>query len=827
MALLVAAPVLAQISITGVSTAEIPAGRNSLAFDGTVYLETLAGSPVRGRFISASGVALGAPFSIAGGNEGYTGWSTVTAGGSANDPMFLVTYLSTTGSGHTEFGRIVRYGSGTPTVTDRVPLGWIGIDSNGAEKASAAWTGTDWIVGIRLTGLVPQPHVVRFSPNLGVSQPTPIGDGVNYQSWPGVACATTDACLAAGYGDIAPIFGVIYSRLFRKSDFSGIGDVFYLDDHTSRADDPSVTFNKQINAFAATWYQNNYAYLRTIDTIGNMSAHKLYRQDPGWGAGDLTIRYNDASRTSLLTVKGWGAGLYVVELDDTLSPKAAASLVVAWDGKWPSYNPAIAMDPISSRWLVATQQTGGMRGGLVQAGGGTTVPPPPPPPPAGPSISALNPSHVLPPLAGTSVTWTATASGGSGTLLYRFERWREGTGWQEMRAYDASPSAVILAVSGNQAVRVSVKVSGSSADADAQSNAVYFVAGVSRALSLNAAGGGDVFAYHGTDGGGYLLSGNLGTFTELNHGYGWGAGSSVVTADFNGDGLSDILTYNAATGYALRGINNGDTTFTFTEYGWAAGLTVVAGDFNGDGRDDIFTYSKATGNWTKQFTDASWVFQQTSGVWSRNWEVYTGDFNADGITDIFVYNKTPGNADTGRYVRALNAPNGAFSAYVEGSLRWWTGWTVMPGDFDGDSRTDLLLYGTDGRWYKVFFPTNTGPERYVNGQWSLGWTPRVGDFTGDRKDDVFVYNQTTGDWYVVVSTGDGWLYNHAPFVWAGGFVPTVTDINRDGLADLIVYNPADGRWFQIISSAIPAQFGYYTGAAMETGLQMIASLSGR
>ena len=510
--------------------------------------------------------------------------------------------------------------------------------------------------------------------------------------------------------------------------------------------------------------------------------------------------------------------------------------VLAGDG---NFNPMMAASTAEKKWLIVTsskfvqsaaQFLGSSASGGGPATGDTTSPPPPgptpppPPPPPGPAISALNPSHVLPSQAGTSITWTAVASGGTTALLYQFERWRPGTGWQIVRPYATSASAVILALGGNQAVRVSVKQTSSSAAADAQSNAVFFVPRPNRSLSLNPVGGGDVFAYHGGNGGGYVLSGDLGVLTQANYGTGWGAGNAVVTADFNGDGLADVLTYNAATGYALRGINNGSNNFDFDDYGWAAGLTVVAGDFNGDGRDDLFTYSKSTGAWTKQLTDAAWVFQQTSGTWSLNWEVTPGDFNADGITDIFVYNKTPFTADTGRYVRALNGPNGSFTAYVEGSLRWWTGWTVMPGDFDGDSRTDLLLYGTDGRWYKVFFPTSTGPERYTNGLWSTGWVPRVGDFDGDRKDDVFVYNQTSGDWYVCISTGDNWGY-HTAMRWAGGFVPTATDINRDGLADLIVYNPSDGRWFQIISSAIPAQFGYYTGDPMETGLQMIASLS--
>jgi hypothetical protein len=591
-----------------------------------------------------------------------------------------------------------------------------------------------------------------------------------------------------------------------------------------------TAFSTGTGKYHVTWYQNPGG---TTGRLVNADGTPAGEPTPlSWRFGtydSLGVAYSSVAQASLLV--GQDALTYEnggLLISEAFAPYAPAGLtsVGATNG---NFYPEVSASTTEAKWLLTTSRNfGGLLGQFATAP--LAGPPPPPPPPPGPSISALNPSHVLPAAVGTSVTWTATASGGSGSLLYRFERWRPGTGWQIVRDYHASSSAVILALSGNQAIRVSVKTSTSSADADAQSNGVYFVAPASRALSLNAAGGGDVFAYHGGNGGGYLLSGNLGTFTEMNYGTGWGTGNAVITADFNGDGMSDLFLYNAGTGQAVRAINGGNGTFNdaeWTSYSWAAGLTVIGGDFNGDGRDDLFTYSKSTGQWTKQLTDPAWVFQPSSGAWSPDWELYPGDFNGDGITDILVYNKNPSSARAGEWQRVLNAPNGGFAAYIQGTIRnWWTEWTVSTGDFDGDGKTDVLLYGTDGRWYKVFFPTSSGPERYTNGQWSLGWTTRVGDFNGDRKDDVFVYNQTSGYWYVCISTGDSWEY-YSTMRWAGGFVPTVTDINRDGLADLIVYNPSDGRWFQVISSAIPAQFGYYTGANMETGLQMIASPSGR
>ena len=78
---------------------------------------------------------------------------------------------------------------------------------------------------------------------------------------------------------------------------------------------------------------------------------------------------------------------------------------------------------------------------------------------------------------------------------------------------------------------------------------------------------------------------------------------------------------------------------------------------------------------------------------------------------------------------------------------------MFPADFDGDGRTDFLLYDPiGGRYFKAITRGN-GVFAYSGGGWAPGWLPFVAELNGDVRDDVFLYNPTSGIWYRATSTG--------------------------------------------------------------------------
>ena len=69
---------------------------------------------------------------------------------------------------------------------------------------------------------------------------------------------------------------------------------------------------------------------------------------------------------------------------------------------------------------------------------------------------------------------------------------------------------------------------------------------------------------------------------------------------------------------------------------------------------------------------------------------------------------------------------------------------------------------------------------------------------GDDQADPIVYEQSTGNWFAVGSTGGF----SAPALNFGGpaFTPLVGDIDGDGQADPIVYEQSTGNWFAVGST---------------------------
>lgn len=268
----------------------------------------------------------------------------------------------------------------------------------------------------------------------------------------------------------------------------------------------------------------------------------------------------------------------------------------------------------------------------------------------------------------------------------------------------------------------------------------------------------------------------------------------VVAADFDRDGVDDIITFSSATGRLdlIRGImsstitpqsfkksisiaidqsdvnGESDARYTSTSASAEGGRSVALGDANNDGFSDVLVgfpgentvrlyYGSAV---LDTIPDLTFVGPQSGERFGES--VAFGDIDDDGFDDILV--GAPGN-DTG-------APDGGM-VYIYRGNEDNTADLMVPGSQDGEALGSCLASGADF--------SGDGIEDWATG--SPGYdgigadTGRVSVFYGgglDATADLTLDGATPGDHF-------------------GSSVASAGDFNADGTADLIVGAPKHGE----------------------------------
>jgi hypothetical protein len=140
------------------------------------------------------------------------------------------------------------------------------------------------------------------------------------------------------------------------------------------------------------------------------------------------------------------------------------------------------------------------------------------------------------------------------------------------------------------------------------------------------------------------------------------------------------------------------------------------------------------------------------------------------------------------------------------------------GDFDGDGRADRVMYNLDQNnvitWFILQSETNT--VRIVTwGQFrGIGSDEFVpADYDGDGKVDVAVMRRATGVWYIIESTTGNPRYE----VWGlPGDSPQVGDFDGDGKADLAVVRNQGGLFFWYIRNSSNGQMQVFQWGSAAT-----------
>ena len=312
---------------------------------------------------------------------------------------------------------------------------------------------------------------------------------------------------------------------------------------------------------------------------------------------------------------------------------------------------------------------------------------------------------------------------------------------------------------------------------------------------------------------------------------------SSFSADFNRDGLSDIVTSSFTTqngirymsefkvwvkqsafsaDYSLLAIQSLPATTTI--YDWSKvrhqnGL--LSADFDGDGLADVLTMKIAPGNpypggavhelnLYRKLEGALPHFQVQSlplpdnfrGIEGANHWILTGDFNGDGKKDYLLFLAGVATSDRA-FIGLSDATGWTCSQLMTPDLlsipvySWQEADKAEILDFDGDGKEELMLIKNNT--CEIYsFSGNTFTRVYHSNSFNKDYRFHLGDFNGDGKTDILQADISNLNLTALISTGRDFNSHPVtlqtpwhPQVQPGGMdIVVVGDFNGDGKSDI-------------------------------------------
>ena len=259
---------------------------------------------------------------------------------------------------------------------------------------------------------------------------------------------------------------------------------------------------------------------------------------------------------------------------------------------------------------------------------------------------------------------------------------------------------------------------------------------------------------------------------------------SIVTADFNGDGILDIVTadYSSTSLSILLGNSNGGFNPRYTLPTFGNALDLKLADMNNDGIMDIVVadYSVSKVGIYLGNGNGSFKAEQTFSAGGAMWSLALADFNNDGIMDVV----TADNSITGVSVLLGNG-NGTLKARTT----YYTGgqsFRVTTGDFNGDGIIDILSTNTAGNLgillgngNGTFLLATTIPT------YASPYSASVADLNGDGIADIVLSGLGSASLSVYLGNGDGTFLARSTYaLGSASWSSVIADFNGDGILDL-------------------------------------------
>jgi hypothetical protein len=286
--------------------------------------------------------------------------------------------------------------------------------------------------------------------------------------------------------------------------------------------------------------------------------------------------------------------------------------------------------------------------------------------------------------------------------------------------------------------------------------------------------------------------------------------TSIISEDFNSDGFLDLAFADGQLSVSFGGING-----SFGAKIWMSNTHgakfVTSGDFNSDGKIDLAITN------TSAFTVSILIGDGLGGfVFSNNFmpvvnepsSIVSADFNNDGKMDLATSNVSSGSVTN--HVNILlgdGAGNfGSTSTFPIGN----TPRSIITADFNSDGNADLVTANQGPNNVAVLLGTGTGS--FTTNTYATNWAPYsvvCSDFDGDGVLDLATSNYAGDDVSILKGTGTGsfapkinFPNANMPYGIASG------DFNNDGKSDLVTGNDNSHIWVMLNCSPCNVSVNY-------------------
>ena len=237
--------------------------------------------------------------------------------------------------------------------------------------------------------------------------------------------------------------------------------------------------------------------------------------------------------------------------------------------------------------------------------------------------------------------------------------------------------------------------------------------------------------------------------------------AAPAAADWFGDGAADVLAVRSDGALLLyRGTGTGGFQPSNQQIGsgWAQFDALLLGDWSGDGKPDILARHPDGRLLMYRGSGSGGFLTGAAEQIGSGWQQFDAlllprDWDGDGKPDILAR-----HPDGRLLMYRGNGAGGYITGRAEQIGSGWQQFTALlaPGDWTGDGRADILAVGSDGA---LWLYRGDGQGGFASGRVQIGsgWAQFTslmsgGDFSGDGKPDILARAQ---DGRLLMYRGDG------------------------------------------------------------------------